>query len=68
MQPCRTSVCLQLDRMHLLGILIDRLRAMREPHPMDVRVSASAGTPARADGAAWAVEGIKHSRMEHARP
>ena len=22
----------------MLGILIDRLRAMREPHPMDVRV------------------------------
>jgi hypothetical protein len=25
--------------MHLLGILIDRLRAMREPHPIDVSVS-----------------------------
>jgi hypothetical protein len=52
MRPCRTSVgglSAALNRMHLLGILIDRLRAIRKPHPMDVRVSASADcAPARA--------------------
>ena len=65
MRPCRLvdfqqwasvgGLSAALNRMHLLGILLDRLRAMREPHPVDVtcrhgcaRVASADGTPARA--------------------